>query len=84
MTTDFSNVYVLIKGEDVVNSIIFEGDSPDFINGLKEQLDVDVIVNCGDLNYVPSIGWKYNKTTGEFIEPLVEYTPPARPEGVVD
>ena len=63
----FSNVWAIIKDGVVVNSIIFEGESPMFMEALKNDFGADEIVHCESHKTVPEAGWTYDGT--QFINP---------------
>lgn len=64
---NYSNIWALIKDGIVVNTIIFEGDEPYFIQGLKETMDIDDIISGENSEFPPGIGMTYNYEENKFI-----------------
>jgi hypothetical protein len=80
-----ADIWLIIKDGLVVNTIHFNDEVPMFIETLKDQLQVDDVINCKDLQPCPGIGWTYDNKTGKFVEPpKAEPVPPPRPEGLTD
>ena len=67
MSQDYSSVFALIKDDIVINTIVFEGEDPLFIDNLKSSLEVDKIINGGGREVPPGIGMTYDSENDVFI-----------------
>jgi hypothetical protein len=73
-------IYGFIKDSKVINTIVIEGEKPDFIELLKNQFDLDDIISGEGCDFQPGIGMTYDYTTKQFIP---EPTPPSEESGTI-
>jgi hypothetical protein len=64
---DYSNIWAMIKDGLVINTIVFNGEEPHFIQGLKDTMDVDDIISAEGSAFQPGIGMSYDYEEKVFI-----------------
>lgn len=63
---DYSNIWALIKDNKVVNTILFTGEEPTFIEGLKLSMEVDDVISGEGSLLRPGIGMTYDYEENQF------------------
>lgn len=66
---DYSNVWAFLKDGKVIQTIIFEGDEPFFLNQVKDQFGADDFISGAGSEFQPGIGWGYDYEEKKFILP---------------
>lgn len=64
---DYSNIWALIKDNKVVNTILFTGEEPAFIEGLKLSMGVDDVISGKGSSVRPGIDMTYDYEENKFV-----------------
>ena len=67
---NYSNIWAMIKNGKVIDTIVFNGEEPTFIEGLKLSMDIDDVISGEGSEYQPAIGWGYDYEEKKFTFPV--------------